>query len=265
MNHTSVPPVGLGQERVPPGEAEMIDRIVAIHTSVTDPDEKPVVPRGQHMKARLPAGEIRRARGPPGTLRRGIFAEPCTIDAYVRFSNGKGADDRQRDAHGMAIKLVGVPGAKLLEDEADATTQDFVLFDHPVFFIRDVADYVPFMEDFRRLKASTFTLGKVYSVLKLLLSPDYRWRFSEPRDKRRDSRTGLVLEHNPVEARRRSAVKYHVRPNLSGATVARSTHPTAGSPSSSTSSRPGEVRLPRRDPGRPSPARRGSRPSSGAA
>ena len=49
----------------------------------------------------------------------------------------------------MAIKLLGVAGEKLLDDEKDATTQDFVLIDHPVFFIKDVADYVPFMEDFR--------------------------------------------------------------------------------------------------------------------
>ena len=53
----------------------------------------------------------------------------------------------------MAIKLLGVPGEKLLEDEKDATTQDFVLIDNPVFFIRNVADYVPFMEDFRNLKS----------------------------------------------------------------------------------------------------------------
>ena len=90
----------------------------------------------------------------PAALRHGVFAEPRAFDAYVRFSNGKGWDDRLGDAHGMAIKLLGVPGEKLLEDEKDATTQDFVLFDNPVFFIKNVADYVPFMEDFRNLKAA---------------------------------------------------------------------------------------------------------------
>jgi hypothetical protein len=42
-------PLGLGEESVPPGEAAGIEKIVAIHLSVTDPNEKPGVPRGQHM------------------------------------------------------------------------------------------------------------------------------------------------------------------------------------------------------------------------
>ena len=46
----------------------------------------------------------------------------------------------------MAIKLVGVAGEKLLEAEKSEQTQDFVMADHPVFFIRDLADYVPFSE-----------------------------------------------------------------------------------------------------------------------
>jgi len=137
---------GLGQETIPPGEAAQIAQIVAIHLSVTDPSEKPFVPRGQHMKAH---GCVRaRFVIPPGLpepLRHGVFAVPREYGAYIRFSNGKGRDDRQGDAHGMAIKLLNVPGEKLLEDEKDATTQDFVLFDNPVFFIRNVADYVPFM------------------------------------------------------------------------------------------------------------------------
>lgn len=30
----------------------------------------------------------------------------------------------------MAIKVMGVPGEKLLDDERDATTQDFIIKDH---------------------------------------------------------------------------------------------------------------------------------------
>ena len=105
----------------------------------------------------------------------------------------------------MAIKLVGVPGEKLLEDEKDATTQDFVLFDNPVFFIKNVADYVPFMEDFRNLKSSGLTLGKVPAGLKLLFSQDYKWRLLRATgSKKPDSPLRIyVLEHDPVEARRR--------------------------------------------------------------
>lgn len=213
---------GLGEESVPPGEAEEIARIVAIHLSVTDPTEKPVVPRGQHMKGH----GCLRARfvvepDLPGLLRNGIFAEPREFAAYVRFSNGKGWDDRQPDAHGMAVKLLGVPGEKLLEDEKDATTQDFVLFDNPVFFIRNVADYVPFMEDFRRLKAPHLTLGKIYSGLKLLLSPDYKWRLLRQAGSKKPDNLLRVSFWSTTPAKLGpSAVKYRTTPDLAAVPAA---------------------------------------------
>jgi hypothetical protein len=211
--------VGLGEESVPPGEERQIAQIVAIHLSVTDPNEKPVVPRGQHMKGHgcVRARFVVPADLPEG-LRHGIFAAPGEFDGYVRFSNGKGWDDRQPDAHGMAIKLVGVPGAKVLEDERDATTQDFVLFDNPVFFIRDVADYVPFMEDFRRLKSKGLSLGKIVAGLKLLFSPDYKWRLlRQTGSKRPDSPLTISYWSTTPAKLGPSAVKYRATPDLAGA------------------------------------------------
>lgn len=209
----------LGEERVPPNEAEQIAQIVAIHLDVTDPAEKPLVPRGQHMKT---TGFVR-ARfvvdpGLPDLLRHGIFAQPHPFDAYVRFSNGKGRDDREADAHGMAIKLLGVPGAKLLDDEADAPTQDFVLIDHPVFFIRNVADYVPFMEDFRRLRSPGLSFGKIIAGIKLLFSPDYKWRLLRATgSKKPDSPLRISYWSTTPAKLGSSAVKYRATPNLAGA------------------------------------------------
>jgi hypothetical protein len=206
---------GLGEELIPAGEADQIDRIIEIHRSVTDPNEKPV-PRGQHMKSH---GCVKATfvvmPGLPDSLRYGIFREPREFRAYLRFSNGKGRDDRQGDAHGLAIKLLGVEGKKVLEGEEDATTQDFVLFDHPVFFIKNVADYVPFMEDFRRLKSSRLTLGKIIAGIKLLVSQDYKWRLLRA--------TGSKRPHSPLSIQYwsttpaklgPSAVKYSARPDL---------------------------------------------------
>jgi catalase len=61
----------------------------------------------------------------------------------VRLSNGNAYPqfDRIRDARGMAIKLLDVPGEKLSRDPRHASEQDFVMFNHPVFFVRDVAEY----------------------------------------------------------------------------------------------------------------------------
>jgi Catalase len=86
----------------------------------------------------------------PETLSKGMFVPGKTYQAWIRFSNGSGDPthaDFKRDARGMAIKVLGVAGKKILEDEADATTQDFIMINHPVFFATDPARYLSFMND----------------------------------------------------------------------------------------------------------------------
>ncbi len=46
----------------------------------------------------------------------------------------------------MAIKVMGVAGKKLLESDSNATTQDFILINHPVFFANDPKRYLAFIE-----------------------------------------------------------------------------------------------------------------------
>jgi hypothetical protein len=76
-------------------------------------------------------------------LRQGLFASPQTYKAWVRFSSGSTTpqSDWKPDARGLAIKVLGVPGAKLLDGEQDDRTQDFLMIDNPVFFIRNVREY----------------------------------------------------------------------------------------------------------------------------
>src|ERR1019366_4418104 len=84
------------------------------------------------------------------SLAKGIFVPGQTYQAWIRFSNGSSDPTRadiKRDARGMAIKVLGVPGKKLLLDEGQATTQDFIMINHPVFFATDPARYLSFMED----------------------------------------------------------------------------------------------------------------------
>jgi hypothetical protein len=84
----------------------------------------------------------------PLELAQGLFAKARTYNAVIRFSNGSAdsQDDHSGDARGMAIKIMGVAGPKLLSDEASASTQDFVMMNSPVFFIRDAAGYVVFQK-----------------------------------------------------------------------------------------------------------------------
>jgi hypothetical protein len=86
----------------------------------------------------------------PETLSKGMFVPGKTYQAWIRFSNGSGDPthaDIKRDARGMAIKVLGVSGWKILADESDATTQDFIMINHPIFFATDPARYLSFMND----------------------------------------------------------------------------------------------------------------------
>lgn len=77
----------------------------------------------------------------PPELAVGVFAEPRTFQAWVRFSNGqpKVRPDEEKDVRGCAIKLMGVEGPKMLDDEKQ--TQDFVLVNAPVLGIKSVKEF----------------------------------------------------------------------------------------------------------------------------
>lgn len=83
----------------------------------------------------------------PEALKVGIFAKPQSYPLWVRFSNASGPEkrgklksDQEADVRGLAIKLMNVEGKKALDDEEK--TQDFILINSPVFFVRDVKGYV---------------------------------------------------------------------------------------------------------------------------
>jgi hypothetical protein len=82
-------------------------------------------------------------------LNYGVFSTPGkTYKAWIRFSNGSGdpkGDDREAAGRGMAIKLFGVEGPKFLDDEK--FTQDFQMINYPIFFAKNVTDYVGFQTD----------------------------------------------------------------------------------------------------------------------
>lgn len=76
-------------------------------------------------------------------LRVGVFATPRVYEAWLRFSNAHAAlrADDKRDLRGAALKLLGVPGAKLLDGEEHCTTHDFLLVSHPTFIVKNVAEF----------------------------------------------------------------------------------------------------------------------------
>lgn len=80
----------------------------------------------------------------PRDMRLGIFQRfNVSYDAWIRFANDGAAakPDGEPAARGMAIKLVGIPGKKILEGYEDALTQDFVMQNHPRFFVDDLKGF----------------------------------------------------------------------------------------------------------------------------
>jgi hypothetical protein len=79
----------------------------------------------------------------PSHLKVGVFKEAKTYHAWVRFSNGntKPQHDKKKDIRGVAIKLLGVAGEKILNDEYALSTQDFLFISSEVFFSKNLQEF----------------------------------------------------------------------------------------------------------------------------
>lgn len=79
----------------------------------------------------------------PPHLREGVFAEPVTYPCWIRLSNAstKPKPDKKKDTRGFAIKLVGVPGEKLLPEATDGMSQDFLLVSSEAFLAKDLKEF----------------------------------------------------------------------------------------------------------------------------
>jgi prostaglandin-endoperoxide synthase 2 len=129
-------------EQVPPNEAAAIASIVAaIKAGVAARAAADgTARRDAHAKAHgTVEAEFRVLDDLPAALRVGLFAEPRSYPALIRFSNGSGEiqADLVPDGRGMALKLLNVTGSV-------STTHDFLMISHDAFFVRDAADYAEF-------------------------------------------------------------------------------------------------------------------------
>ncbi len=142
----------LYREYPPPDEPELIERILALDAAFLKSEYPPPARalRSAHPKAHgVVRAELTVLPGLPADLRVGLFSAPGTYQAWIRFSNASAVrPDIGPDARGMAIKVMGVPGPKLLEEERDALTQDFLLLSGLPFFLSGTAaDFVRFLTD----------------------------------------------------------------------------------------------------------------------
>ena len=134
------------QEQIPSGEAAMTQGIIQTAVRIVDQHREGTrYLRDAHAKAHgCVKAEVQVLEQLAPELRQGVFAEPGkTWQANIRLSNGNAYPqfDSIRDARGMAIKLLDVAGPQLLKEQPLRTEQDFVMFNHPNFFVSDVAEY----------------------------------------------------------------------------------------------------------------------------
>ena len=134
-------------ETIPADEADDIQRVVQALELIL---ARTQVKSGQfradvHVKTHGYAqGEFRVLPNLSAELAQGLFGQDRVYPAVVRFSNASSQPqpDAIPDGRGMAIKVMGVDGDMVLVDEQRGPTQDFVMINHPVFFARNVKDYL---------------------------------------------------------------------------------------------------------------------------
>ena len=154
----------LGKEYPLPDEAVHIKEISDLFRDMSERKYPPGVRpmrRDAHTKAHgcvkaeftVPPQVAERARV-------GLFKASSTHQAWIRYSNAFSSieADGKIDVRGMAIKVMGVEGEKLLDAERLEPTQDFLLINTNVFFSPNTSEYVKFTREYVKNES---TLGYV--------------------------------------------------------------------------------------------------------
>ena len=120
-----------------PDEADTIQAMQEILLDIarTMADHTGHARRAVHAKSHgLLRGELKVLDGLPPAFAQGIFANPRTYPVVMRLSTPPGEElpDNVSTPRGLALKVIGVEGARLPGSEG-ATTQDFVMINGPVF------------------------------------------------------------------------------------------------------------------------------------
>ncbi len=139
-------------EKLQPNEELIADHIAqVIEKSIREQYTAGNALRDAHPKAHgCVRADFHVSKNIPAQFAKGMFIPDRSYQAWIRFSNASNDAsnaDIKKDARGIAIKILSVSGQKILESEKQATTQDFIMINHPVFFANDAKRYLSFMYD----------------------------------------------------------------------------------------------------------------------
>jgi hypothetical protein len=131
----------IAQEKLLPGEEALVDSIIASFEQQMRMLWKPgSVERGGNTKTQgIVRAEFVVHEGLPQALRQGIYAQARSYPAWVRFSGPGPYITPDIDDVGfmsLSVKLMGVPGPKLMDEEK--FTQDMFGVSPPTFVTPDV-------------------------------------------------------------------------------------------------------------------------------
>ncbi|CAN5449024.1 catalase family protein [soil metagenome] len=140
------------------GESAVIAAMVA---TILERQEKNYTPgtvarRGLHSKSLGVVKASLQVRKLPKEMQIGLFADPFTYDAVLRFSNGglgPTAPDALPNIRGVGLKVFAVQGDKLLPGEENSTEQDFIMANYPTFFAATAEQMLMLMQ------------GKIFKLL----------------------------------------------------------------------------------------------------
>jgi len=144
--------LALAEERELPGEAELTRGIIGAMAAFMEETYLP----GEYQRAGntkthgVVRGEFEVLDDLPRALAKGIFARPRRFPAWVRFAGPGPLSPPDIDDTGIlsvGIKLMGVPGPKLLADER--FTQDFTGISAPTFTTPNVRENVKLQHHLR--------------------------------------------------------------------------------------------------------------------
>jgi len=132
-------------EQIPANESKRIEQLGArLKAKITKDNAGGLMRRDAHPKMHgLVQAEFTVEDDLPKELAIGIFSQAKSYPTWIRFSNQDGQinPDIQGDIRGMAIKLIGVEGEKLIDAEKNALTHDFITISSNVFVTKDVAEF----------------------------------------------------------------------------------------------------------------------------
>jgi hypothetical protein len=147
-----VPTAHLAEETVAPDEQATTAGFVAFLKAASaarhPTGEIPRFNQGRHSGC--VEAEFTVVNGLSDELKVGMFHQPRSYHAWIRFANAASASDREKDVRGMSIKVRGVRGENLTPGSDE---QDFVLNSHPVMMVPGPRE---FLELLRAVNAGGF-------------------------------------------------------------------------------------------------------------